>query len=138
MTRFNISLDEGVNLVLYAIEHSVGGEIFVPKLPSYKILDLAEAIAPSVTVKTVGIRPGEKLHEDMITENDAPSTIEFDNYFMVLPHTGHHRFDEVILKGNGKKVKGGFRYNSGTNDHWLSVQDLRTLIKKYVDPEFPV
>lgn len=138
MTRFNISLEEGVNLVLFAIENSVGGEIFVPKLPSYKILDLAEAIAPAVPVKTVGIRPGEKLHEDMITENDAFLTIEFDDYYMVLPRTGQHRFVEVIRKGNGKKVKEGFRYNSGTNNHWLTVKELRELIKKYVDPEFSV
>jgi len=138
MTRFNISLEDGVNLVLYAIEHSVGGEIFVPKLPSYKILDLAEAIAPAVSVKTVGIRPGEKLHEDMITENDAFLTIEFDDYYMILPRTGQHRFEEVIRKGNGKKVKEGFRYNSGTNNHWLTVKELRELIKKQVDPEFSV
>ena len=136
MTRFNISLEEGVNLVLYAIEHSVGGEIFVPKLPSYKILDLAEAIAPSVPLKTVGIRPGEKLHEDMITENDAPCTIEFSNYFIILPGGSHHRFEEVIKKGYGKKVKPEFRYNSGLNDDWLSVEDLRKLIKHYVDPTF--
>jgi len=138
MTRFNISLEEGVNLVLYAIEQSAGGEIFVPKLPSYKITDLADAIAPSVPIKTVGIRPGEKLHEDMITENDAPFTFEFNDYFMVIPNTGQHRFDEVIRKGNGKKVQEGFRYNSGTNNHWLTVKELRELIKKYVDPEFSV
>ncbi len=138
MTRFNISLEEGVNLVLYAIEHSVGGEIFIPKLPSYKITDLAEAVAPGLPVKTVGIRPGEKLHEDMITENDAPDTIEFNDYFIVLPRSGQIRFDEVIRKGKGQKVKEGFRYNSGTNNHWLSVQELRELIKKYVDPDFSV
>lgn len=138
MTRFNILLEEGVNLVLYAIEHSVGGEIFVPKLPSYKITDLAEAIAPGVPTKTVGIRPGEKLHEDMITENDAPDTIEFNDYFIILPRSGHHRFDGVIRKEKGKKVKDGFRYNSGTNSQWLSVQELRESIKKYVDPDFQV
>lgn len=138
MTRFNISLEEGVNLVLYAIEHSVGGEIFVPKLPSYKILDLAEAVAPALPVKTVGIRPGEKLHEDMITENDAALTIEFNDYFIVLPNTGQHRFEEVIRKGNGKRVKEGFRYNSGMNNQWLTVTELRKLIKKHIDPEFSV
>ncbi len=138
MTRFNISLEEGVNLVLYAIEHSVGGEIFVPKLPSYKILDLAEAIAPAVPFKTVGIRPGEKLHEDMITENDASFTIEFDDYYIVLPRTGQHRFEDIIKKGNGKKVKPEFRYNSGLNNVWLSVEDLRKLIKQHVDPTFEV
>jgi UDP-N-acetylglucosamine 4,6-dehydratase (inverting) len=138
MTRFNISLEEGVNLVLHAIKYAVGGETFVPKLPSYKILDVAEAIAPSTPTKTVGIRPGEKLHEDMITENDSPFTIEFGEYFLILPASGYHKFENLIENEGGQKVKTGFRYNSGTNDRWLGIDELRILIKQHVDPEVTV
>jgi len=92
MTRFNISLEEGVDLVLFAIENSVGGEIFVPKLPSYKILDVATAIAPSLPTKIIGIRTAEKLHEDMITQSDAPNTYEFENHYIIIPAGLHHRY----------------------------------------------
>jgi len=133
MTRFNITLEEGVNLVLFALENCIGGEIFVPKLPSYKITELAKAISSECEIKITGIRPGEKLHEDMITKTDGLNTIEFKKYYLILPAS--LLFDPaVFLKNNeGKKVPEGFEYNSGTNDCWLSAIQLRELIKKHID-----
>lgn len=138
MTRFNISLEDGVNLVLFAIHNAVGGEILVPKLPSYRITDVAEAIAPGIPSKIIGIRPGEKLHEDMITESDAENTHELSDYFIILPLRSKGKFEEMLNKHNAKKVKAGFSYNSGSNNVWLSVDDLRKLIKYHVDPTFEV
>ncbi|AIZ63724.1 UDP-N-acetylglucosamine 4,6-dehydratase [Hymenobacter sp. DG25B] len=136
MTRFNISLEEGVDLVLYALEHSWGGEIFVPKIPSYKITDVAEAIGPQCEQEIVGIRPGEKLHEEMITETDALSTVELDRYYVILPATPQWDTDKFIRHFGGKPVPLGFHYNSANNDHWLSVEEIREEIRLHVDPEF--
>jgi UDP-N-acetylglucosamine 4,6-dehydratase/5-epimerase len=131
MTRFNITLQEGVDMVLDALGRMWGGELFVPKIPSYRILDLAQAIAPEAEVKIVGIRPGEKLHEEMVTETDSLSTVEFDDYFVILP--AYHNwnvdeFRETAGDAPGRMCEPGFRYDSGTNDHFLTVEELRTLI----------
>lgn len=137
MTRFNITLEDGVKLVFFALDTMQGGEIFVPKIPSYRITDLAEAIAPDCRRNIVGIRPGEKLHEEMITENDAMTTLEFEEYFIMLPTTGRTRHMAADERG-GVPCKPGFRYNSGENTDWLSTEQLRTLIQKHVDPNFTV
>jgi UDP-N-acetylglucosamine 4,6-dehydratase (inverting) len=136
MTRFNITLQEGVDFVLSSLEKMWGGELFVPKIPSYRILDLARAIAPKAKVKIVGIRPGEKLHEEMITATDAINTIEFDNYFVILPSIELFNIDEFRTRSNGYEGKlciYGFSYNSGTNERFLTVDDLRDLIAQHVD-----
>ncbi|EMN01240.1 UDP-N-acetylglucosamine 4,6-dehydratase [Leptospira noguchii str. 1993005606] len=133
MTRFNITLKDGVDLVLYALENMWGGEIYVPKIPSYRILDVAAAVAPECKTEIVGIRPGEKIHEEMITETDALSTIEFDKYFVILPSfKPTWSIDEFKKVFNGKYCIQGFRYNSGENTHWLSVDELKKLIREYV------
>jgi UDP-N-acetylglucosamine 4,6-dehydratase (inverting) len=136
MTRFNISLEEGVGMVIHAIEHAMGGEIFVPKIPSYRILDVANAVAPNAEKKVVGIRPGEKIHEEMITESDSFSTYDMGKYYAILPQVPVWNLDEFIKKNNAVKVEEGFKYNSGTNTEWLSVEDIRQLIKTHVDPNF--
>lgn len=136
MTRFNITLEEGVNLVLFALAHMWGGEIFVPKIPSYRILDVAQAVAPECEKKLIGIRPGEKLHEEMITATDALNTLEFDTYFVILPSMrlwDTVRFAEVF---NGKPCEPGFSYSSKTNTDWLTVEQLRELIITHLDPDF--
>jgi UDP-N-acetylglucosamine 4,6-dehydratase len=128
MTRFWITLEEGVNLVLRCLELMVGGELFVPKLPSMKIIDLAKAIAPECKTKITGIRPGEKLHEIMIPRDDARKALEFDDYYLIQPE---YRFFERRFKNNsGKPVSEGFEYNSGTNTWWLSEEELRMMVKK--------
>lgn len=135
MTRFNITLEDGVGLVLFALESMHGGEIFVPKIPSYRITDLAQAIAPECRYEIVGIRPGEKLHEEMITENDALATLEYESHFVMLPST--RKAHEVTERyAGGQPCHPGFRYNSGENTEWLSVQQLRTMIRQHVDPGF--
>lgn len=136
MTRFNITLQEGVNLVLYAIQESWGGEIFVPKIPSYKIMDVAEAIGPECEINIIGIRPGEKLHEEMITEMDALKTVELDKYYAILPSTIWWKEEDFIKHFKGKRVTFGFKYSSDRNTDWLSVPQVRSLIKEYVDPNF--
>jgi UDP-N-acetylglucosamine 4,6-dehydratase (inverting) len=138
MTRFNITLEQGVDLVLYALMHMWGGEIFVPKIPSYRITDLAEAIAPNCRHEVVGIRPGEKLHEEMITETDALNSIEFENYFVILPATPLWDVNKFVEAFHGSRCPDGFKYNSGTNTQWLSVPELRQLIRKHVDSSFVV
>ena len=133
MSRFSITLKEGVDLVLYALENMWGSEIFVPKIPSYRILDIAEAIAPGCEQKVVGIRPGEKLHEEMITETDALSTIEFKDYFVILPSfEPHWKIEDFRKHFNGEFCKEGFRYNSGENTDWLDAPQLRKLIDEHV------
>ncbi|WP_345112372.1 UDP-N-acetylglucosamine 4,6-dehydratase (inverting) [Hymenobacter algoricola] len=138
MTRFNISLEEGVDLVLYALEHAWGGEIFVPKIPSYKITEVAEAIGPHCRQEIVGIRPGEKLHEEMITETDALSTVELSKYYVILPFTSRWNVEDFIKHFNGKRVADGFHYNSANNDEWLSAEQIREEIRLHVDAEFKV
>lgn len=129
MTRFNITLAEGVNLVLLALEKALGGEIFVPKIPSYRILDVAEAIAPGIEKRIVGIRPGEKIHEEMITEHDSYSTLDAGDYYIILPVLPEYETQLYIEKHNAKRVPQGFKYNSGTNNQWLTVNEIRELIK---------
>jgi len=138
MTRFNITLEEGVDLVLYALMHMWGGEIFIPKIPSYHITDLAKAIAPNCQYKTVGIRPGEKLHEEMITETDAMNTVEFEDYYVILPSMPLWDVNRYIEAFGGKRCPDGFKYNSGTNTQWLTVAELRESIKREVDTSFSV
>jgi UDP-N-acetylglucosamine 4,6-dehydratase/5-epimerase len=138
MTRFNISLDGGVDMVMHALEHAWGGEIFVPKIPSYKILDVAEAVGPECEKKIMGIRPGEKIHEEMITDSDSYYTYDLGKYYTILPSSHRWKLDEFLQKFNGKKVEFGFRYNSGENTEWETVEGLRQLIKEHVDPDFEV
>lgn len=137
MTRFNISLQDGVDLVMYALKNHLGGEIFVPKIPSYRIMDIAEAICPECKTEITGIRPGEKLHEEMITETDAHNTIDLGKFYAILPSVSfNHKLEEYLKHHNATFVKKGFSFNSGTNKEWLSVDELRDLIKKHVDPDF--
>lgn len=131
MTRFNITLQEGVDLVLDCFDRMWGGELFVPKIPSYRILDVAEAIAPDATVKIVGIRPGEKLHEEMITKTDSISTVEFDDYYVILPSMPRWDVDHFRAESGdhpGRPCTPGFSYDSGTNEEFLSVEQLRDLV----------
>ena len=134
MTRFNIPLEEGVEMVLWALENALGGEIFVPKIPSYRILDLAEAIGPECEVRVVGIRPGEKIHEEMITASDSLNTVDLGPYYAILPTAADHFPEDYLEKRGGNRVEAGFAYNSGTNPHFLTVEDLRELISRHVDP----
>ena len=133
MTRFNISLQAGVDMVLYALEHHLGGEIFVPKIPSYRILDVATAIDPSCETPVVGIRPGEKLHEEMITDTDSLNTIDLGKYYAILPSVSFHCTEaDYLAHHKAKKVPFGFKYSSGSNDQWETVGSLRDLIGKQV------
>lgn len=134
MTRFNISLEDGVEMVMWAIENALGSEIFVPKIPSYKIETIAKAIAPNAKLVDVGIRPGEKLHEEMITGSDSYNTIEFDQYYAILPPDVEK--EKYLKHFKAEEVEKGFTYNSGTNDQWETEESMRDLIKTYVDPEF--
>ena len=138
MTRFNISLDEGVDMVLHALEAAWGGELFVPKIPSYKITDVATAIAPECRQEIVGIRPGEKVHEEMITSSDSFSTYDLGKYYVILPLSGNWSIDDYINHFNAVKVPEGFNYNSGTNTEWLSIDEMRQMIKEHVDPDFKI
>jgi UDP-N-acetylglucosamine 4,6-dehydratase (inverting) len=136
MTRFNISLQGGVDMVMHAIEHAWGGEIFIPKIPSYNITDVAEAIAPECTLDIIGIRPGEKIHEEMITSSDSDNTYDLGKYFTILPSVARFDLGEFITCFNAVKVTEGFNYNSGTNTEWETVDSLRALIKEHVDSNF--
>lgn len=138
MTRFNISLQDGVDLVMYALENAWGGELFVPKIPSYKITDLAEAIGPNCEHKEVGIRPGEKIHEEMITASDSFNTVDLGKYYAILPQQPNWDKQEFMEYFNAEEVEPGFTYNSGENDEWETVESLRKKIKKYVDSSFSV
>ena len=138
MTRFNITLEEGVAMVLDAIETMWGGEIFVPKIPSYRIIDVARAVAPDCRTEMVGIRPGEKLHEEMVTATDALNTIEFKKYFVILPSMRLWNVEEFRQAFDGSFCQDGFCYNSGTNSQWLTVEEIRDLIRKHVDPAFSI
>ena len=138
MTRFNISLQGGVDMVMHALENAWGGEIFVPKIPSYKITDIAEAIGPNCEKPVVGIRPGEKIHEEMITDSDSYYTYDLGKYYTILPATHKWKLEHFVEKFKAKKVAPGFQYNSGENEEWETVEDLRNLIKEHVDPTFEV
>jgi UDP-N-acetylglucosamine 4,6-dehydratase len=130
MTRFNITLQGGVDMVMHAINNAWGGEIFIPKIPSYRIMDLAAAIAPECKQVIVGIRPGEKIHEEMITTSDSFNTYDLGKYFTILPSLPNFNLEEYISFFNAKKVDQGFSYNSGTNSDWETVDSLRTLISE--------
>lgn len=131
MTRFNISLQHGVDMVLWSIEHNWGGEILVPKIPSYRIGDVAEAIAPECRHEIVGIRPGEKIHEEMITASDSFNTVDLGRYFAVLPTTENYSIEGYCTKTGARRVEPGFSYDSGSNSDFLSVAQLRELISAY-------
>ena len=136
MTRFNISLDEGVAMVLWALDHALGGELLVPKIPSYRITDVAEAIGPSCDKPVTGIRPGEKIHEEMITASDSFTTIDLGPYYAILPSDGGllQRYQQAGIPL--RPVEPGFAYNSGSNPEFLTVDQLRELIREHVDPAF--
>lgn len=136
MTRFNIPLDEGIEMVVWALENALGGEILVPKIPSYRIGDVAEAVGPNCKHEIVGIRPGEKLHEEMITSSDSPSTIDLGNYYAILGAGLQNNISKYLDELKAKSVPMGFAYDSGTNPEFLSVEQIRTLIKIHMDPEF--
>ena len=136
MTRFNILLEEAVDMVFYALDNAWGGELFVPKIPSFKITDLAEAIGPDCKQNIVGIRPGEKLHEEMITSSDSFSTYDMGKYYVILPQSPNWNVRDYLSHFKSEKVPAGFNYTSGNNDSWLSVEDLRKLIHLHVDPSF--
>lgn len=136
MTRFNISLQGGVDMVMHAMEHAWGGEIFIPKIPSYKITDVAKAIAPDCPIEVVGIRPGEKIHEEMITPSDSFYTYDLGKYYTILPSVPSFKLEEYLNHFEAKKVEEGFCYNSGSNEDWETVESLRSLIKEHVDANF--
>lgn len=138
MTRFNISLDGGVDMVLHALEHAWGGEIFVPKIASYRIGDVAKAIAPDIEQRIIGMRPGEKIHEEMITHSDSFYTYDMGKYYAILPTVTNWDLDKYIAAFNAKKVPEGFEYNSNQNDDWETPESLRKLIVEHVDPNFTV
>jgi len=136
MTRFNISLKDGVSMVLWTLANAEGGELLVPKIPSYRITDVAEAIGPNCKKPVVGIRPGEKIHEEMITASDSVTTVDLGSYYAILPSDGftlaaHHAAGRATTP-----VAEGFAYNSGSNPDFLSVVQLRSLIREHIDPNF--
>ena len=141
MTRFSISLEDGVGLVLKALETALGGEIFVPKIPSYRITDVAEAIGPECEKPIVGIRPGEKIHEEMITHGDSPHTIECEDCYVIVPSLLGNQ-DPILERFSkhhgGERTPDDFRYSSGKNTQWLTVDQIRELITRYVDSEFAI
>ena len=128
MTRFNITLSEGVEIVLHALENAWGGELFVPKIPSYKIMDVADAIGPNCKKEIVGIRPGEKIHEEMITASDSHNTYDIGKYYVILPTVPKFSLDDYVKKHNAMKVKEGFSYTSKKNKSWIKKEEIRKLI----------
>lgn len=132
MTRFNISLQEGVDMVFWALENAMGGEIFVPKIPSYRITDVAKAIGPECEFPVIGIRPGEKIHEEMITASDSFNTVDLGRYFAILPSAGAHSVQQYCAISGGKPVAPGYAYDSGSNPDFLSVDQLQQLISTHV------
>ena len=123
-------------MVMHALENAWGGEIFVPKIPSYRITDVATAIAPDCEQKVVGIRPGEKVHEEMITSSDSFYTWDLGTYYAILPATHRWSLDDFVAKFKAQKVSQGFNYNSGNNTEWETVDSLRKLIVEHVDSSF--
>ncbi len=136
MTRFNISLQGGVDMVMHAMEHAWGGEIFIPKIPSYRITDVATAVAPECEQVIVGIRPGEKIHEEMITSSDSFYTYDLGKYYTILPTVPNFKIKDFVDSFSAKKVTEGFNYDSGTNAEWETIESLRNLIKEHVDSNF--
>ena len=132
MTRFNISLQQGVDMVLWSVENAWGGEILIPKIPSYRITDIATAVAPECEQEVVGIRPGEKIHEEMITVSDSYSTVDLGSYYAILPAGAAYTIEDYCFKNGAIPVPQGFAYTSGTNPDILSVEQLRSLIDAYV------
>jgi UDP-N-acetylglucosamine 4,6-dehydratase/5-epimerase len=135
MTRFSITLQQGVDFVLECLGRMWGGELFVPKIPSYRILDVARAVAPEAKIEIIGIRPGEKLHEEMITATDAIETVEFEDYFVIPPSMRQWDVEQFRQESNGapgRKCEFGFSYNSGTNERFLTVDELRDLIARHL------
>jgi len=136
MTRFNIPLEEGVEMVFWALEHALGGEILVPKIPSYRIADVAEAVGPNCKQEIVGIRPGEKLHEEMITSSDSPNTLDLGSYYAILGSSQQNQKFDYLKTLKAQQVPHGFAYESGSNPDFLSVEEIRSLIKTHMNPEF--
>jgi UDP-N-acetylglucosamine 4,6-dehydratase len=132
MTRFNISLDDGVSMVLHALENAWGGELFVPKIPSYRIMDVAKAIGPECEHRIVGIRPGEKIHEEMITSSDSYNTYDLGKYYVILPTVTGWNIQDYKKGFNAQKVENGFSYTSGDNKEWETVESLKKLINDYI------
>lgn len=137
MTRFNISLDEGVEMVLWAIEHAVGAEVFVPKLASYRIMDVARAIGPECKHPVVGIRPGEKIHEEMITASDSFNTLDLGPYYAILPSRDGPATEWYLARPSVKRVPAGFCYDSGSNPEFLTVEQLTRLIAQDMPKSTP-
>lgn len=129
MTRFNISIESGVKMVFHALEFAWGGEIFVPKIPSYRVVDVAEAIGPECNKPIVGVRPGEKIHEEMITAADSLNTYDLGKFYTILPSKTNWPLQDFLKTYNGKKVVEGFTYNSGQNTSWETVETLKKKIK---------
>lgn len=138
MTRFNISLQGGVDMVMHALEYALGGEIFIPKIPSYHITDVATAIAPNCEQKIIGIRPGEKIHEEMITPSDSFYTYDLGKYYTIIPAVPRWCISDFMKQFNAKIVEEGFSYNSGNNTEWETVESLRQLIIEHIDPNFKI
>jgi UDP-N-acetylglucosamine 4,6-dehydratase len=138
MTRFNISLQGGVDMVMHAIEHSWGGEIFIPKIPSYKITDVAQALAPECKIEIIGIRPGEKIHEEMITSSDSFYTYDTGRYYVILPQNTRWNLNDFLEKHNAMIVPAEFSYNSGSNTQWETIDTLRKKIKENIDSDFQI
>ncbi len=138
MTRFNISLAGGVEMVLHALDEAWGGEVFVPKIPSYRIMDVAKAIAPDCEFRINGIRPGEKIHEEMITSSDSFTTYDLGKYYVILPQDPNWNINEYIKHFSAQIVPKGFNYSSGENTEWETVDSLRKLIVEHVDSGFRI
>ncbi len=136
MTRFNISLQDGVGMVLHALATAWGGELFVPKIPSYKITDVATAVGPECEQKIIGIRPGEKVHEEMITVSDSFTTYDLGKYYVILPQVPCWNLNDYIKNFDAKLVPQGFNYSSGLNTEWETIDGLRQLIIQHLDPNF--
>lgn len=135
MTRFWITLEQGVDFVLTCLERMRGGEIFIPKIPSMKVTDLARAIAPDCKTKIIGIRPGEKLHEVMVPEDDAHHAIEYKDYFVILPAFHDWSKDQYIVQNGGRPCPDGFYYSSDTNTSWLTIEELRVMAGLDIEKE---
>ena len=130
MTRFNVTLKDGVDMVLWSLKNSLGGEILVPKTPSYKLLDLAKAISPKSKIKIIGVRPGEKIHEELITKSDSFSTVDLGKYYVILPSSNTKIIKEYLKKKKGKKINLQ-SYNSKDNEKFLTVKQIQDLLKDY-------